>query len=123
MRLDPDVIVADIIMPVLTGIEAAYRLHEAGCRVKFVFLTVHSEDEFVGGTRGGGGAGIRREVQGADRCDSSYQGRSQRPIPHLPIRFYMIFAISRGSPPAFGLAREYSTPVFILETRLCTPHG
>jgi DNA-binding NarL/FixJ family response regulator len=48
MRLDPDVIVADIIMPVVTGIKAACELHEAGCRVKFVFLTVHSEDEFVG---------------------------------------------------------------------------
>jgi len=47
MRLDPDVIVADISMPVLTGIEAAHQLHEAGCTAKFVFLTVHSEDEFV----------------------------------------------------------------------------
>lgn len=47
MRLDPDVIVADISMPVLTGIEAAHQLHEAGSRARFVFLTVHSEDEFV----------------------------------------------------------------------------
>jgi DNA-binding NarL/FixJ family response regulator len=47
MRLDPDVIVADISMPVLTGIEAAHELHEAGSRARFVFLTVHSEDEFL----------------------------------------------------------------------------
>ena len=47
MRLDPDVIVADIMMPVLTGIEAAHQLHEAGSRARFVFLTIHSEDEFV----------------------------------------------------------------------------
>ena len=47
MRLDPDVIVADISMPVMTGIEAAHQLHEAGSRARFVFLTVHSEDEFV----------------------------------------------------------------------------
>ena len=46
-RLDPDVIVADISMPVLTGIEAVHQLREAGSRAKFVFLTVHSEDEFV----------------------------------------------------------------------------
>ena len=46
-RLHPDVIVADITMPVLTGIEAAHQLHEAGSRAKFVFLTIHPEDEFV----------------------------------------------------------------------------
>ncbi len=46
-RLDPDVVVTDISMPVMTGIEAVHQLHEAGSRAKFVFLTVHSEDEFV----------------------------------------------------------------------------
>ena len=46
-RLDPDVIVADITMPVLGGIEAAQELRDAGSRVKFVFLTIHSESEFV----------------------------------------------------------------------------
>ena len=47
IRLDPDVIVADITMPGLTGIEAAQQLREAGCRAKFVFLTIHIEHEFV----------------------------------------------------------------------------
>jgi DNA-binding NarL/FixJ family response regulator len=47
MLLDPDVIVADVTMPVLTGIEAAYRLREVGSRAKFVFLTVHAENEFI----------------------------------------------------------------------------
>ncbi len=46
-RLDPDIIVTDITMPVLTGIEAVHELHQAGSRAKFVFLTVHSDDEFV----------------------------------------------------------------------------
>ena len=47
MRLHPDVIVADITMPFFTGIEAAHQLREAGSRAKFVFLTVHPEDDFV----------------------------------------------------------------------------
>lgn len=46
-RLDPDVIVADITMPGLSGIEAAHQLREAGSRAKFVFLTIHIEHEFV----------------------------------------------------------------------------
>jgi DNA-binding NarL/FixJ family response regulator len=37
IRLDPDVIVADITMPGLSGIEAAHQLREAGSRAKFVF--------------------------------------------------------------------------------------
>jgi DNA-binding NarL/FixJ family response regulator len=46
-RLDPDVIVADISMPELSGIEAVQELRKSGSSVKVVFLTIHSEDEFV----------------------------------------------------------------------------
>ena len=46
-RLAPDVIVADITMPGLTGIEAAHQLMEAGSTAKFVFLTIHPEGEFI----------------------------------------------------------------------------
>jgi DNA-binding NarL/FixJ family response regulator len=47
MRLKPDVIVTDISMPILNGIEAADRLKESGCSSRIVFLTVHSDSEFV----------------------------------------------------------------------------
>ena len=47
MSLAPDVIVSDITMPVLGGIEAAQQLREAGSRARFVFLTIHNEREFV----------------------------------------------------------------------------
>jgi DNA-binding NarL/FixJ family response regulator len=47
MKLQPDVIVTDISMPILNGIEAANRLKVSGCRSKIVFLTVHSDPEFV----------------------------------------------------------------------------
>jgi DNA-binding NarL/FixJ family response regulator len=56
-ELRPDVVVVDVNMPVMTGIEAVERLVAAGSSAKFVFLTVHNEDEFVqaclkGGRRG-----------------------------------------------------------------------
>jgi DNA-binding NarL/FixJ family response regulator len=47
LRLCPDVIVADITMPILSGIEAAHRLHEVALSARFVFLTIHSEGQFV----------------------------------------------------------------------------
>jgi DNA-binding NarL/FixJ family response regulator len=45
--LSPDVLVLDISMPVVTGIEAALRLRQAGSRVKVIFLTVHEDLDFV----------------------------------------------------------------------------
>jgi DNA-binding NarL/FixJ family response regulator len=39
----PDVIVADITMPSLNGIEAAAQLHDLGIKAKVVFLTMHRD--------------------------------------------------------------------------------
>ena len=47
MRLQPDVIVMDISMPVLNGIQAAHQLKESGCNSRIVFLTVHTDSDFV----------------------------------------------------------------------------
>jgi DNA-binding NarL/FixJ family response regulator len=47
LRLCPDVIVADITLPFLSGIDAAHRLRESAPSAKIVFLTVHSEQQFV----------------------------------------------------------------------------
>ena len=46
-RLHPDVIVTDISMPILSGIDAVHKLREWGSTAKFVFVTVYSEGEFV----------------------------------------------------------------------------
>ncbi len=42
-ELGPDVIVADITMPSLNGIEAVAQLKKAGSNAKFVFLTMHQD--------------------------------------------------------------------------------
>lgn len=46
-RLHPDVLVLDLSMPVLGGIEAARSLRAAGSRIKIVVLTVHSDPDYV----------------------------------------------------------------------------
>ncbi len=46
-REHPDVIVMDISMPVMSGIEAARRLIDGGTQAKIVFLTVHDDADFV----------------------------------------------------------------------------
>ena len=55
-RFDPDVVVLDITMPGLDGIEAARRLKRSGCRAKLVFLTVHEDPDYVHAALQSGGA-------------------------------------------------------------------
>lgn len=55
--LHPDVIVLDISMPVMTGLEIAARLRDAGSTAALVFLTVHDEDDIVSAARAAGGIG------------------------------------------------------------------
>jgi DNA-binding NarL/FixJ family response regulator len=46
-RLKPEVLVIDISMPVINGIDAARRLQASGCRARIVFLTVHDDPDYV----------------------------------------------------------------------------
>jgi DNA-binding NarL/FixJ family response regulator len=46
-RLNPDVVVADISMPVMNGIDAVHKLKGLGSNAKFVFLTINNAEEFV----------------------------------------------------------------------------
>ena len=46
-RLKPDIILADISMPVLNGFEAARRLKAAAPSTRIIFLTVHEEPAVV----------------------------------------------------------------------------
>lgn len=43
----PDLIVLDITLPGLSGIEVASRLKATGCTAKIVFLTVHADPDYV----------------------------------------------------------------------------
>ncbi len=45
--LKPDVLVLDISMPVMNGIEAAHRLKDVGVEARVVFLTVHDDPDFA----------------------------------------------------------------------------
>ena len=47
LRLCPDAIVVDITMPVLSGIDAAHQLRKVAPSTKIVFLTVHSDQQFI----------------------------------------------------------------------------
>ncbi len=80
-RLQPDVIVLDIGMPILTGIEAAHELHEAGSQAKLVFLTVHQDPAFVRACFAEGGLGyVTKSRMGSDLIPAINKALSDHPF-------------------------------------------
>lgn len=47
LRLNPEVVVTDISMPLLNGIEAAERLKQSGCKCRIIFLSVHTDPDVI----------------------------------------------------------------------------
>jgi DNA-binding NarL/FixJ family response regulator len=47
LRLNPDVIVLDITMPVMNGLQVASFVRERHLRTKILFLTIHEEPEYI----------------------------------------------------------------------------
>jgi DNA-binding NarL/FixJ family response regulator len=45
--LSPDVLVLDILMPVMNGIETVEHLNASGSRTRVIFLTVHEDPDFL----------------------------------------------------------------------------
>lgn len=55
-RFRPDVIVLDISMGAVSGIDIARELRDSGCHSKIVFLTVHEDSDFMNAAMGAGGS-------------------------------------------------------------------
>lgn len=55
LRLKPDVVVLDISMGDVSGIELARQLRDRGCHSKIIFLSVHEDYDFVNAALGAGG--------------------------------------------------------------------
>ena len=56
-ELQPSVMIVDVTMPVVDGIEAVRRLRDGGNAAKIVFLTVHEDADFAKAAIKAGGDG------------------------------------------------------------------
>ncbi|MGA7915433.1 MAG: response regulator transcription factor [Candidatus Acidiferrales bacterium] len=57
LRLEPDLLVLDISMPLMSGIEVAEELKKQGNKAKVIFLTVHEDYDILKTCRAVGGLG------------------------------------------------------------------
>lgn len=57
LRLDPDVLVLDIAMPVLNGIQASLRLRKSQPRTKILFLSINEQPEYISAAFSAGASG------------------------------------------------------------------
>lgn len=78
-RLKPDVIVTDVFMPLLNGIDAARQLKNRGVQSKVVFLTVHADARIAAEAFRAGAAGfVSKESAGEELIQAiqdAVQGR------------------------------------------------
>ncbi len=65
-KTKPEVVVLDISMGELSGIDVALRLREMDRHAKVVFLTVHEEEEYVCAAFDAGGSGYVMKLHLAD---------------------------------------------------------
>jgi DNA-binding NarL/FixJ family response regulator len=56
-RFDPDLLILDISMPVLNGIDAASTLKATGSRAKVIFFSVHRDRDFISAAFSAGALG------------------------------------------------------------------
>jgi DNA-binding NarL/FixJ family response regulator len=108
-QLRPDVIVADVTMPELSGLDALRRIREAGLSTKVVFLTVHANVHLAADALRAGAAGFvvkdsaGREIVTAIR--EALGGRTYL-TPRLAPDVLALLARPRASDPLTPRQRE-----------------
>ena len=82
-RLVPDVVVADISMPLLNGLDAVRRLKKTSPSVKVVFLTMHGDIDFATEAfRAGASWILAQALRGRGAVDGDSRGTSGAGLHH-----------------------------------------
>ena len=71
--LRPDIIIADITMPLLNGIEAARQIRKSNSNVKIIFLTMHPDVTFATEALAAGGSGYVLKNSAGDELLTAIQ--------------------------------------------------
>jgi DNA-binding NarL/FixJ family response regulator len=79
LKLQPDIVVLDVSMPGMSGIEVANELRRLGNRARIVFLTVHEDARVLAGCLAAGGLGyVVKEQMDADLISAANEALAGR---------------------------------------------
>jgi len=85
-KLQPDVIVLDISMPGMNGLEVARALHDGGSKAAVVFLTVQDEEDIITAATAAGALGyVAKPRLASDLMPAVREARAGRSF-HSPTR-------------------------------------
>jgi DNA-binding NarL/FixJ family response regulator len=104
LRLKPDVILADITMPLLNGIDAARQIRKAEPRAKIIFLTMHSDPIYAAEALDAGASGYLVKQSAASEVLNAVRTVLKGKVYVTPLvskgRLKSLLDISRRSKPA-----------------------
>lgn len=70
-RLRPDIVVSDITMPGMSGIDAMRRLKAEGSKARFIFITIHTDASLAAEAMRSGASGyVLKEAAGEELLDA-----------------------------------------------------
>lgn len=79
LKLEPDLVVLDISMPGMSGIEVARELKKRASSAKIIFLTVHEDAEILASCRAAGGLGyVVKELMSSDLIPAMNEALADR---------------------------------------------
>ena len=79
LKLEPDLVVLDISMPGMNGIEVARELRKGASSAKIVFLTVHEDSQILANCLSAGGLGyVVKELVDSDLIPAVYEALAGR---------------------------------------------
>jgi DNA-binding NarL/FixJ family response regulator len=79
LNLEPDLVILDISMPGMTGIEVARKLRRSASTAKIVFLTIHQDAQILANCLAAGGLGyVVKELMDSDLIPAMNEALSDR---------------------------------------------
>jgi two-component system, NarL family, response regulator LiaR len=103
-ELSPDVILMDLVMPVLDGVQAMRELHERGSDSRVIVLTSFLDDErILPAIRAGAAGYLLKDVEPAELADAVRGACGERASIDPTVAARLLHNLAEGEPPDHSL--------------------